>query len=227
MLDAGVCRADRSMEIDLGGRQAPPWLVHPALAELLPDGLRRGSAVSVAGSMSLVLAVLGGPSSTGAWCALVGLPPVGAEAAVEYGVELSRLPVIAEPGPRWAALVGALLDTMDVVVARPPARLVAGDVRRLAARARSRDAVLVAYLDSAADCAWPAADLRLGARESAWEGAVGGSGRLRGRRLTVTALGRGKAARPRTVGLWLPAPEGGVEAVEVARSAVLPLRGAG
>lgn len=211
----------------LQSRQPAPWPVHPALAGIVPDGLRRGSTVSVAGSLSLLLAVLGGPSGEGAWCALVGLPAIGAEAALEYGVQLARAPVIADPGPHWTGLVGALLDTVDVVVARPPGRLVAGDVQRLTARARARGAVLVAYLDQDAGSGWPAADLRLGAQDSAWTGPAGGGGRLRGRRLTVTAHGRAKAARPRSAGLWLPAAGVAAGRVEPASQApsgtVLPL----
>ena len=214
MLDVAIRRAEALQGFAPGGKAATPWPVHSSLAEVLPDGLRRGSSLSVAGSLSLLLAVLGGPSSEGAWCALLGMPPISAEAAVEYGVELSRLPVVIEPGGptgqrRWTTMVGALLDTVDVVVARPPARVAPADVQRLAARARSRDAVLIAYLGATAR-SWPAADLRLDARDSVWEGAAEGSGRLGSRRLTVSAEGRGRAARPLTAGLHLPALGGGL-----------------
>ena len=60
---------------DSGRRYAaPPLPVASALQPLLPDGLRRGSTVHVAGSVSLLLALLGTASAEGAWCALVGLP---------------------------------------------------------------------------------------------------------------------------------------------------------
>ncbi len=222
MLDVAIRRAESLQGFTPGGSVATPWPVHPSLAEVLPGGLRRGSSMSVAGSLSLLLAVLGGPSGQGAWCALVGMPAISAEAAVEYGVELSRLPVILEPGPRWATMIGALLDTVDVVVARPPARVAAGDVQRLTARARSRDAVLIAYLDTSAR-SWPSADLRLDARGSVWEGASDGSGRLASRRLMIAAEGRGKAARPRTSGLHLPASGGGLASIDVAIPDISPL----
>lgn len=222
MLDVAIRRAESLQGFTPGSSVATPWTVHPSLATVLPDGLRRGTSVSVSGSLSLLLAVLGGPSSAGAWCALVGMPAISAEAAVEYGVELPRLPVITEPGPRWATMVGALLDTVDVVVARPPAKLAAGDVQRLAARARSRDAVLIAYLGTTAR-SWPAADLRLDVRDSEWEGAVDGSGRLASRRLTVFAEGRGKAARPLSAGMQMPARGGGLAPIDVAIPEVLPL----
>jgi hypothetical protein len=187
---------------------------------VLPDGLRRGSTVNVSGSVSLLLALLGAASAEGAWCALVGFPRISAEAAREYGIDLSRLALI--PGTDlapsgWTTAVGALLDAVDVVAARPP-RLVPGDVRRLAARARTRDAVLVPYVPGAES--WPGADVRLTAHGGYWTGIGAGTGRLVARRLDVTADGRGQAARPRSAELWLPAHGGGVTPVEQAADVV-------
>ena len=110
----------------LARRSLPPLPVPDGLAGLLPDGLRRGSTVAVSGSVSLLLALLGAPSRQGAWAALVGMPAISAEAAAEAGVELSRLAVINPPEGSWTSscwttAVGALLDAVDVVVARPGA----------------------------------------------------------------------------------------------------------
>ena len=171
---------------------------------MLPTGLRRGSTVAVSGSVSLLLATIGAASADGAWCALVGFPRVSAEAAAEYGIDLSRLAIIpSAAGSGWTTAVGALLDALDIVAARPP-RLVPGDVRRLAARARTREAVLMPYGE------WPGADVRLTASGGTWSGIGTGSGRLRSRRVEVHAEGRGSAARPRSTTLWLPADGGGV-----------------
>jgi hypothetical protein len=153
------------------------------------------------------------------------LPRISAEAAAEYGIELSRLAIVEQPGAGWTTTVGALLDAVDVVVARPPAGrpgLPPGDVRRLAARVRSRDAVLVPYLAGADE--WPGADLRLTAREARWAGIGTGTGRLRARQVDITAEGRGQAARPRSATLWLPAAGGGVGSVP-ALAAVVKLAG--
>jgi hypothetical protein len=214
MLDVAIRKADGSTAVDLGRRGAPPLPVAPALATILPDGLRRGSTASVTGSVSLLLALLGAASADGAWCALVGFPRISAEAAGEYGIELSRLGVIEAPGTGWTTAVGALLDALDMVAVRPPAGrsgLPPGDVRRLAARARSRDCVLMPYLAGTDE--WPGADVRLSARDGHWAGIGTGTGRLRARQVDVTAEGRGQAARPRTATLWLPATGGGVGAV--------------
>jgi len=144
-------------------------------------------------------------------------PDVAAMAALaaEYGIELSRLAIVEQPGTGWTTAVGALLDAVDVVAARPPAGrsgLPPGDVRRLAARARSRDAVLMPYLVGTDE--WPGADVRLTARDAHWTGIGAGTGRLRARQVDVSAEGRGQAARPRSATLWLPAAGGGVSTVQ-------------
>lgn len=216
MLDVAIHRLDGSTAVDLGRRAAPPLPVSPALSTILPDGLRRGSTLSVTGSISLLLALLGDASAHGAWCALVGFPRISAEAAAEYGVDLTRLAIVPATGEHWTTAVGALLDAVDVVAARPP-RLVPGDVRRLAARARTREAVLVPYL-TGDPSGWPGADVRLTAHGGHWSGIGAGTGRLAARKVEVRAEGRGPAARPRSATLWLPARGGGVRPVEAIRS---------
>jgi hypothetical protein len=225
MLDVAIRKADGSRVVDwqhVGVRTAPPLPVLDPLRAVLPDGLRRGSTVSVTGSVSLLLALLGAASADGAWCALVGFPHLSAEAAREYGIDLTRLAVVPATeltpaaGPtRWTTAVGALLDAVDIVAARPPQGRggpAPADIRRLAARARSKDAVLVPFV--AGEAGWPGADVRLRAADGAWLGIGAGSGRLRARRLDVAAGGKGPAARPRTATLWLPADGGGVDTVE-------------
>jgi hypothetical protein len=78
MLDVAITRPDGSTAVDLGRRAAPPLPVAAALAPILPGGLRRGSTVSVTGSLSLLLALLGAASAEGALCALVGFPRISA-----------------------------------------------------------------------------------------------------------------------------------------------------
>jgi hypothetical protein len=206
----------------------PALPVCAALESVLPDGLRRGSTVTVAGSVSLALAVLAAASADGAWCALVGMPAVSAEAARDLGIELSRLPLVPAPGPDWVAVVGALLDAVDIVVARVPARVADGDIRRLAARTRSRGAVLVPFLTGpflTGTARWPHADVRCSAQPGAWSGIGMGHGRLRQRQVTVTADGRGRAAHNRSAVLWLPAVDGGVESlISPPLAPVVPLR---
>jgi hypothetical protein len=196
----------------LARRSLPPLPLPPGLAELVPDGLRRGSTIAVDGSVSLLLRLLGGPSQRGAWTALVGMPAISSEAAAEAGIDLARLAIINPPeggwtGPAWTTAVGALLDAVDVVVARPGAVTAGragvpdGDARRLTSRARNKDALLVLFGQQSEG--WPAVQLRLSAEHGDWTGIGTGYGRLARRRLVVSATGRGRSARPRTRDLWL------------------------
>ena len=196
--------SESARPVSLAGHRMLPVL--PALAGLLPgNGLRRGSTVAVSGSTSLALALLAGPSAAGSWCAAVGLPSMGLAAAVELGVAMSRLALVAAPGSDWVAVVAALLDALDVVMVRPPQRGVrAADARRLGARARERGAVLVPL------GRWEGADVRLAVAAGEWQGLGEGSGHLRARLVEVVAEGRGAATRARRARLWLPAADGTV-----------------
>jgi hypothetical protein len=186
--------------------------VLPALAPLFPQAaLRRGSTVAVAGSTSLLLAVLAGPSLAGSWCAVVGMPALGLAAAAAAGVAVERLALVPAPGREWPSVAAALLDGLDLVVVAPGAGVRAGDARRLAARARQRGSVLVPYGVPAGS--WEGTDLRLSVDGAEWAGLGDGWGRLRGRRAVVRCDGRGSAARPRRARLWLPAADGGVAPV--------------
>jgi hypothetical protein len=189
-------------------RAAPPRPV-PALAPVLPGGLRRGSTLAVTSSVSLLLAVLAGPSATGAWVAMIGMPLISADSLDETGINLSRLAIISPPegswtGTSWTTAVGALLDAVDIVVARPgiTRSVTDGAARRLTARARSKDAVLVLFGQQAAT--WPSVEVQLSARHGRWSGIGTGYGRLTGRQLVVSATGKGRLSRPLSAQLWLP-----------------------
>jgi hypothetical protein len=150
--------------------------------------------------MSLLLSLLGAASEQGAWSALVGISGVSAEAVTEHGLDLARVAFVPDPGAGWVSVIGVLLDSVDVVVIRPPARLAPGEVRRLAARARTKSAVLIGYGPAVEQ--WPSLDLRLRAVTRRWVGAEDGYGRLRGRELEIRAEGRGRYARPLRDLVW-------------------------
>jgi hypothetical protein len=170
-----------------------PLPVLPALEPLFPaGGLRRGSAVAVRGSASLLLALLAGPSGRGAWCGVVGLPGLGLAAAAEAGIALERLALVPDPGRDWAAVAAALLDAMEVVVVAPRGRVPDADVRRLAARARQRGAVLVPFGPV------PVA----GGGAAAEPGRRGLGGARRRVRPAAVAAGGGPRGRPRVGGPW-------------------------
>jgi hypothetical protein len=168
------------------------------LGELLPgSGLRRGATVAVegpvgAGVTSVTFALAAAATATGEWAAVIDpYATLGARAAEAAGVALERCAVIRRcPADRWSTVVAALLDGVALVATTLPARVRAGDARRLIARARERASVLVAVGP------WPAeAALRLYAEASAWDGLGNGSGLLNARDLHVRVEAKGAPAR--------------------------------
>jgi hypothetical protein len=198
--------AGRVRPIALAREQVMP-VISP-LTTLLPHGLVRGTTVAVdgeSGVTSLALALAAGPSQEGSWVAAVGVPWLGLGAAAECGIALERLAVVSAPErSEWATVVAALVDAIDVVLVCPPQRVAMGDARRLAARARERGAVLLVVGATSA----LTVDVRCTVTDSRWSGVEHGAGHLQSRRVTVTATGRGSAARARSTSLWLPGPDG-------------------
>lgn len=202
--------------------------VPPPLAPLVAGGgLRRGSTLTVVsghpgtgavppgrgaparGEVALTLALVASATGRGAWCAAVGVEDVGAEAAGELGVAVDRLVLVPRPGSAWGDVAAALLDGTELVVVHPPFPPRPAVARRLVARARERQTVLVVL---PGDAGWPEPpDLTLAVEEARWEGAGQGDGRLLRRHAVVVAAGRRGSSRPRRRALWLPGPEGTLE----------------
>jgi hypothetical protein len=192
----------------LAGERLLP--VFQAFAGLLPDrGLRRGSVTAVTGSHALALALVAEASRTGSWVAVVEVEDLGIVAAHELGLALERLALVPAPGRRWADAIATMLDAVDVVMLRPPARTSPTVLRRLAARARERGAVLVPLSP------WPEADVRLELARSVWLGLERGHGRLQARQALVRASGRGAAGGGRRAWLWLPDDQNRVRPAEL------------
>lgn len=168
---------------------------------LLPGGgLQRGSVVAFdgppgRGTTSLTLRVLAAATAAGEWSAFVDLGgTLGGVAAAGAGVSLDRMAVVRGVAvDQWATVVASLVDGVSVVAAEVPSRLRHADARRLVARVRERDAVLLAV------GRWPAeAAATLRAEGGPWSGLGRGEGLLARRNLTVAVEHRGAA---RTVAL--------------------------
>lgn len=202
-----VTRLRAQLERVQGRRlDAPVLPVHPALGELLPGGgLRPGSAYSLGSSTSLLFALLARPSQDGAWCGVVGVPRLGAEAAEKAGVDLSRLVLIPDPGQRWLAVVATIAEVLPIVAVRPPARAKDGEISRLAARMRERGSVLLVQGP------WPQTEAMIDIADPAWEGLGDGYGLLEQRELTVTVSSR-RFPVPRRGRLLLPDAAGALAA---------------
>ena len=198
-------RVQQALDTTGVDRQLPTL---PAVSELLAGAdLRGGSAYSVRGSTALVMALMAGPSAEGAWCGVVGLPSFGAEAARGLGVDLERLVLVPDPGHDWLNVVAALVDALTVVVVRPPGEVTPGEASRLAARLRTRGAMLIAY------GSWPGSEARLEVESNTWTGLGDGEGLLTARQATVVVTGRRAAVRRRHQ-LWLPGPDGAIHSAE-------------
>ena len=206
-LQARIRRMQRNK---LDTRELP---TNPALADLLPGGaLAAGSTYSVVGSTTLALALLQGPSAAGAWCAVVGMPDLGVEAAAGLGIDLDRLVLVPYPGDHWLTVASALADVVSVLLVRPQlrdgrVRITDGTASKLASRLRQREAVLISLGD------WPRAEARLTVTDSSWAGLGSGFGHLTGRQVTVSSTAAQWQGRAKSRRLWLPGPDQSVSAV--------------
>lgn len=200
----------RSMQATKLDSKALPTL--PALTQVLPGGLHEGATYTVEGSTALLMAMLAGPSAAGSWVAVVGLPDFGAEAAARFGIDLDRLVLVPHPGDHWLTVTAAVADVVTVVVVRAAGRVSPGVLNRLEARLRERGAVLIVQ------GAWPHSDARLSVSSSAWGGLGLGHGNLAARQVTVTALAKNAAGRPRSARLWLPDADARIRTVDPAES---------
>jgi hypothetical protein len=173
--------------------------VTKALHEIFPQGIRRGSTVSV-DSTSLMLLLLSAATQAGSWAAVAGFPSVGVVAAKELGVDLRRcafIPYFAQNST--AKVIAALVDSVDFVVVHRANDMQVADARRLIARARERKCVLVLSKTS-----WQnITPVTLKISSTSWERAANGRGRLRGKWVDVTASGRGAMSRPLHSSIWL------------------------
>ena len=154
----------------------------PAIARILPGGgLQSGGSYAVRNSTTLAMALLAGPSATGAWCSVIGIPDFSVEAAQGFGIDLERLILIPDPGTQWLTVTAALVDVVSIILTRAPEHLAPTEWARLKARLRQRGAALITL------GAWKQSDSTLGVAESAWEGLGSGTGHLRERRMKITA----------------------------------------
>ncbi|NHN56686.1 hypothetical protein G9U51_12930 [Calidifontibacter sp. DB0510] len=159
--------------------------VHPVLRAAFPQGLRSGMTYAVDGSLTVGLGLIAGASADGSWCAAMGLPDLGVEAAAAWDIDLERLVLVPQvPAERWVDIVCTLIEAVDLVLSAPPPVLSPGTEQRLLARLRTRRAVLVTV------GAWSRAQVRIEAHTLGWEGLAQGHGLLERQRIRL-AVRRG------------------------------------
>ncbi|MGW8483391.1 hypothetical protein ACWGJP_09640 [Microbacterium sp. NPDC055903] len=198
-------------------RSDAPFLpLDPALEGLLPDpGLRTGTAYSIAPSPSLLGALLAAPSQQGSWCAVIGMPTLGVEAMAAFGVDLSRLILIPEPGERWLTVASALSEVVPLIAVHPRSRVSDADVQRLSARLRDRSCTLLVT------ARWPQSEATIRVEDIEWHGLGEGWGLLADRTVTLRAFSRRQGAQ--SIRVRLPGVLGRVDAPPAAIRPVAPL----
>lgn len=203
--------------------------VHPALANLLPQGLVRGSSVMCHGHAAVSMALLLAAAATQAetWVGVAGMPAFGAQACHEMGTVLERVVMVrsslsATDDATWAPVLGALVDGFDIVVFGAATEVKAGTARRIQARLQSRGGVLLVVGEAGPF----SADVRL-TTTSQWRGLDDGAGHLQQRTVQVTADGR-RIPRARHDLLDMPGPAGIIRShAQSPDAAVRPLRRTG
>lgn len=188
-------------------RSDVPFLpLDPALEGLLPDGgLRVGSSYSLSPSPSLLGALLSAPSQKGSWCAVIGMPTLGIEAMAGFGIELSRLILVPDPGPRWLTVASSLSEVVPLIAVHPRSRVSDADISRLNARLRDRGCTLLVTAP------WPQSEATIRVEDTEWHGLGTGFGLLADRTVTLRATSR-RQQIPQRVRVRLPGSLGRVDA---------------
>jgi len=183
--------------------------VASALSPLFPEqGLPVGSVYTLSPSPSLVLALMSAASQKGLWCAVIGMPTLGVEAAADFGMSLERLILVPDPGERWMAVTSALSEVVPLIAVHPSSRIREAEIARLSARLRDRGCTLLV------DAPWPQSEGNITLEDPSWSGLGEGWGLLSDRTATITARSRRDPA-PHRVRVRLPNQHGEVESLAI------------
>lgn len=202
--------------------RAHPIPTPPEFGDLLGQwGLVRGSLVGIegtSGALSAALALCAAASTSGSWIAACGMGHLSWDTAIEVGIDLSRVITVALPDSEAviADALAATLDAVDIVLVDAQVVIGAAHWRRLMARVRERQAVVI-YVHSQHLARYGrmihAPDLMIHTQAIRWEGVGSGWGYGRARQLRLQASGRGRYSGQRQVDLWMPDPHGRFRAV--------------
>ena len=205
-----------SLSAAVRGKTLRTMPVPPPLAGLLPRrALARGTAVTVTGAGSLLIALVAEASAAGHHVALIGQPRLNLLAVHEHGGNLAKVHLVdpAKTDPLDAASI--CLDGLDLVVTTvhgrdvPPTR-----ARALLARNWRHGSVLLLT-----DGHMPGIDLTIASTVCGYGGIEQGRGRIKSITLETTVHGRGTPRRTGRYTLtaptfgetglrWTPVPAG-------------------
>jgi hypothetical protein len=166
------------------------------LAAILPGGgLARQAVTEVSDCPPLIVEFITQTTAQGGHVGVIGWPDLSLAGVVERG-DLERVIVVPEPGPDPLAVIGVLVEGLDLVVAHwpVPAELPPARARPLLARLREGVSVLVLV------GAWVASpSLRLSAEVITFRGIGAGTGRIRGVDIAVRVEMKGRPPASATV----------------------------
>jgi len=194
------------------------------------------------GAWSVALVMAAAAAGTKGWVAEVGVEGLGLAAAAELGLDLKRLLLVEPPpSSKMVKVVSSLLEAVAVILLPPPSPTMGpiphAAARRLKTQAREKGAIVFAltaisplgtppvptprspsspsrsqYSNHSVSL-WPdLPDITIHTTNASWDGIGQGHGRLTQRRLDLHAQGRRASARPRTVSVFLPDPNGQISA---------------
>lgn len=165
---------------------SPPWLEQA----IDTGGIPRAMVTAVADCPAVHVDLLVAATQAGSCVAIVGYPQLALAAIDAAGGDLERVVVIPDPAPHAAAVLGTLVEGVDMVFYRPAANASPTFARPVEARLhKSRCALVVS------GHAWPKVQLNIDAHVVGIRGLGRGYGRVRG----VEVDGRvwGKSQPPR------------------------------
>lgn len=174
--DVGV--VDRTVTV-------PGWL----RGSLGAGGLPRGAVTAADDCPAALVDMLVALTADGGCAAVVGYPRLALAAVAAGGGNLERLVVVPDPAPHATAVLGTLVEGMDMVVYAPSASVSPTAARPVEARLRKSDCAL---LVCSGVRSWPGAQLHLSWRAEGVTGLGVGSGRVRGVSVAGQAWGQGQ-----------------------------------
>lgn len=165
---------------------SPPWLSQAVDT----GGIPRAMVTAVADCPAVHVDLLVAATRAGSCVAIVGYPQLALAAIDAAGGDLERVVVIPDPAPHAGAVLGTLVEGVDMVFYRPVSNATPTFARPIEARLhKSRCALVVSGYS------WPKAQLNIDAHVVGIRGLGRGYGRVRG----VEVDGRvwGKSQPPR------------------------------
>lgn len=166
----------------------PDWLA----GSLGAGGLPQGAVTAADDCPAALVDVLATLTASGGCAAVVGYPRLAVAAVEAAGGDLERLVLVPDPVPHASAVLGTLVEGLDLVVYAAPAAVSPSAARPVEARLRRSSCAL---LVCSGVRSWPGARLHLSWRTEGVTGLGVGSGRVRGVSVAGQAWGQGQPPR--------------------------------